>query len=116
MYKKMIMFGITVSAVTATLALTLPDESSAQASQQGQRGFWTASQKAQAHTVLTSAPVSESGALADCVISQISQEHTYSEFQEYAKMAVGDFSSPNDVQQSVIYNLMYDAMTCPEGS
>jgi hypothetical protein len=115
--RKLIVCGTAIVAATVVLVFTLPHGDDAQASQDGQRGFWTASQKAQAHLVLTSAPVSESGALADCVIAQVSQEHTYPEFQEYAKMAkVGDFSNPSALQRTVIYDLIYDAMTCPEGS
>lgn len=101
-------------AVTVGLSIALTS-TGAHASQKGERGFWTASQKANAALVLTSAPVNESPDLANCVIAQVSQQHSFTEFLQYATMAaLNDFSNPNQVQTAVINSLMFDAMTCPE--
>lgn len=101
-------------AVSVGIAVALTSNS-AHASQDGQRGFWTASQKASAALVLTSAPVNESPELANCVIEQVSQQHTFTDFLQYATLAaLNDFSNPNAVQTEVINSLMYDALTCPQ--
>lgn len=101
-------------AVSVGLSIALTSNG-AHASQEGERGFWTASQKANAVLVLTSYPVSESPQLAACVIDQVSQQHSFTEFLQYATLAsLNDFSNPDATQVSVINSLMYDALTCPE--
>lgn len=118
--RKEIVRGAIISVVVSvgvTIGVTaLATHHDAQAaSQEGSRGFWTASQKANAAKVLTSPPVLESGALAQCVIEQVSQERSYADFLEYARMAaLNDFNNPSAVQADVINSLMFAAWTCPE--
>lgn len=101
-----------VSLVTACVAL--PNNGS-QASAEGQRGFWSTQQKAQAAQTLTGASVGESPGKAQCMVAQLSQDYTFSEFLEYATMArQDDFSNPGRTQKSIINSLMYDAMVCPQ--
>ena len=101
-------------AVSVGLSIALTSNG-VHSSQEGSRNFWSASQKANAVLVLTSYPVSESPQLATCVIDQVSQQHSFTEFLQYATLAsLNDFSNPDATQVSVINSLMYDALTCPQ--